>query len=89
MIVPSVYDNDTPTYFPSSPRGTASEIAVREGEEVTADIQYRAEPGHAISGQVSGVSEAQEFRASATISIVDVRDRSAVFSTFANSIQQF
>lgn len=88
-IVPSVYDNETPTYFPSSPRGTASEIAVREGEEITADIQYRGEPGHAISGQVSGVVETQDFRASATISLVDVRDRSAVFSTFANSITNF
>jgi len=89
MVAPTAYDYDTPTYFPSSPRDTASEIALREGEEVTADIQYRAEPGHAISGQVSGVVETQDFRASATISLVDVRDRSAVVSTFANSNTNF
>src|SRR5262249_26242688 len=47
LIAPSAYDQDTPTYFPSSPRDTAGEILVREGEEITADVQYRAEPGHA------------------------------------------
>lgn len=89
MVAPSAYDHDAPTYFPSSPRDAASEIALREGDEVTADILYRAEPGHAISGQVAGLVEAQEFRSSATITLVDVRDRSAVFSTFANANSDF
>ena len=55
FIAPSPYDNDAPTYFPSSTRDTAAEVIVRDGEEMTADIQYRAEPGHAISGKVAGV----------------------------------
>ena len=46
------YDNDVPTYAPSSTRDDASEINVRSGEESTADIRYRGEPGHTISGTV-------------------------------------
>jgi hypothetical protein len=45
-------DLDAPTFAPSSTRDTAAEIQVRGGEEVTADIRYRAEPGHSISGMV-------------------------------------
>src|SRR5438034_250511 len=74
LIAPSAYDNDAPTYFPSSTRDTASEIVVRSGEEITADIQYRAEPGRAISGKVAGVVESQtQFSSGATITLVDVR----------------
>jgi hypothetical protein len=43
---------DAPTFAPSSTRDTASEIQVRSGEETTADIRYRNEPGHSISGSV-------------------------------------
>jgi len=46
------YDNDVPTYAPSSTRDNASEISVRSGEESTADIRYRSEPGYSISGTV-------------------------------------
>jgi hypothetical protein len=46
------YDNDIPTYSPSSTRDTAVEIGVRSGEESTADIRYRGEPGYSISGTV-------------------------------------
>jgi hypothetical protein len=48
------YDQDAPTFAPSSTRDGAMELQVRSGEEVNADIQYRAEPGHAISGTVAG-----------------------------------
>jgi hypothetical protein len=50
----SVYDTDIPTYAPSSTRDTAAEVSVRSGEDVTADIRYRGEPGHSISGSVKG-----------------------------------
>ena len=43
---------DAPTFAPSSTRDTASEIQVRSGEETTADIRYRNEPGHSISGSI-------------------------------------
>ncbi len=53
----NAYDNGVPTYAPSSPRDTASEIVVRAGEEIAGvDIRYRGEPGHTISGVVSGPS---------------------------------
>ena len=46
------FDNDVPTYSPSSTRDTAEEITVRAGEERTnVDIRYRGEPGHVISGR--------------------------------------
>ena len=49
------YDTDAPTYAPSSARDTAAEVIVRAGgEETTVDIRYRGEPGHAVSGVVSG-----------------------------------
>ena len=46
------YDTDVPTYAPSSTRDTASEIVVRSGEESVADIRYRGEAGHVVSGKV-------------------------------------
>ncbi|HKG81416.1 MAG TPA: carboxypeptidase-like regulatory domain-containing protein [Pyrinomonadaceae bacterium] len=48
----SPYDLDIPTYAPSSTRDNAAEITVRGGEESTADIRYRGEPGHTVSGTV-------------------------------------
>ena len=52
------YENDVPTYAPSATRDNASEISVRSGEETTADIRYRGEPGYTISGttKVAGTS---------------------------------
>ncbi len=46
------YDFDVPTFAPSSNRDTATEIIVRSGEESTADIRYRGEQGHVVSGTV-------------------------------------
>ncbi len=46
---------ETPTYYPSSPRDAAVEIPVRAGEEVGGvDIQRRGERGRTITGIVSG-----------------------------------
>src|SRR4030095_10196519 len=90
LLAPTAYDNDTPTYSPSSTRDTASEVVVRDGEEITADIQYRAEPGHAISGKVVGVLESQtQFSLGASINLIDVRDRSSLVGTSANSNDNF
>ena len=46
------YDSDLPTYSPSSNRDTAAEITLRPGEEINADIRYRGEMGHVISGSM-------------------------------------
>ena len=92
FIAPSAYDHDAPTYFPSSTRDTAAEVVVRDGEEITADIQYRAEPGHAISGKVAGTVESPSqfsFSPSAAINLTDVRDRSSLMGTSASSNDDF
>lgn len=46
------YDTDSPTYAPSATRDDATEVVVRAGEESSADIRYRAEPGYTVSGTV-------------------------------------
>jgi hypothetical protein len=48
----SPYETDVPLYAPSSTRDGATEFTVRGGEETTADIRYRSEPGHTVSGSV-------------------------------------
>jgi len=78
-IVPSAYDLDLPTYYPSGARDTAAQIVVREGDEITADIQYRSEPGHAISGNVSGFVSAQlQFTSGPNVDLTDLRDRTQI-----------
>jgi hypothetical protein len=86
VVLPSAYDNDAPTYFPSGTRDTASEITVHDGDEITTDIQYRAEPGHAVSGNVAGIIESQErFSQGASLNLIDVQSRLAFPGTATNS----
>ena len=49
----NAYDNDAPTFAPSSTRDTAEEIIIASGEERTIDIRYGASSGHAVSGNVN------------------------------------
>jgi hypothetical protein len=89
-LTASAYDSDTPTYFPSATRDTASEIIVRNGEEATADIQYRGEPGHSISGIVAGAVQPQtQISVASSITLIDVRDRSTVMGTSASSFNSY
>ena len=75
-ILPSPYDNDVPTFYPSGTRDTAAEIVVREGDEINANIQYRGGSGHAITGKISGFATNQpQFGAGPQIYLTDVRDR--------------
>ena len=56
------YGSDVPTYAPSSPRDSAVEVSVASGEEVAnIDIRYRDEPGHTVSGTISGGTPEQGF----------------------------
>lgn len=57
------YDSDVPVYAPSSTRDNAAEVSVRAGEESTADIRYKGEPGYTISGtaKIAGGNAAQIF----------------------------
>ena len=81
-FMPNQYDSDVPTYAPSSTRDTATEIFVRGGEEATADIQYRGEAGHSISGAVAGVAPTQgSMFYGVTISLTDTRSRATVMVT--------
>jgi Carboxypeptidase regulatory-like domain len=56
--IPSPYDEDAPTYYPSSTRETAAEVTVTSGGEASGvDIRYRGDQGHAVSGIMSFGSE--------------------------------
>jgi len=74
-ILPSAYDNDAPTFYPSATRDTAAELEVREGDELTADIRYRGEPGHAISGRIAKANAGGgAYVTEPAVSITDVRN---------------
>ncbi|HEX7723571.1 MAG TPA: carboxypeptidase-like regulatory domain-containing protein [Pyrinomonadaceae bacterium] len=49
----NAYDNDAPTYAPSSTRDTAAEISLSGGEEKAIDVHYRADVGHVVSGNAT------------------------------------
>jgi hypothetical protein len=64
------YDEDAPTYAPSSTRDTAAQITVISGEETSVDIKYRGEPGHAVSGIVTGMPEGNPSSFGTNISLM-------------------
>lgn len=73
----SAYDSDVPTFAPSTTRDNALEITVRSGEEHNADIRYRGEPGHAISGTVKLSSNS-----GSTVSVFQAGTSALVNTTF-------
>jgi Carboxypeptidase regulatory-like domain len=82
FLAPTAYDPYSPTYFPSATRDTALEIVVHEGDEVTADIQFRAAPGYAVSGKVVGVITPEiGFAQGASLTLTNVRNRSEVMTS--------
>jgi hypothetical protein len=91
----SPYDNDVPTYAPSATRDTAMEIVVGSGEEITADIQYRGEPGQAISGTLAGLTQTSSQlmgamgTATGTVTLTDVRSRTVLMSAPSSSLTNF
>jgi hypothetical protein len=55
----SKYDLDIPIYYPASTRDAAAEVTVAAGGEVAGiDIRYRGEPGHVVSGFLTGLEGA-------------------------------
>jgi Carboxypeptidase regulatory-like domain len=93
-ISTSPYDNDIPTYAPSATRDTAMEIVVGSGEEITADIQYRGEPGQAISGTLAGLitqsgSQLSMGGATGTVTLTDVRSRTLLMSAPSSSLTNY
>jgi hypothetical protein len=77
------YDNDVPTYAPSSSRDTATEFVVHSGEEITADIQYHGEAGQIISGTLAGLAQSASQsmgNATASINLTEVRSHLVVMT---------
>lgn len=88
--VTSPYESDAPTYAPSGTRDTASEIGVRSGEETTLDIQYRGEPGHAVSGTVAGLTESQSLvTITASINLTDATTHALLMSVPSSSFNNY
>jgi hypothetical protein len=86
---PGAYDNDIPTYAPSSTRETAMEVVVRSGEEITADIQYRGETGQIISGTLGGLIQSTSLgmvNANGAVTLTDVRNRAILMSVGTSSL---
>ena len=65
------FANDAMTFAPSSTRDTAVEFLVRSDQEISADIRYRNEPGHAISGRVSGALPPAPFNSGVRLTDVE------------------
>ena len=87
-LATGAYDGDVPTYAPSATRDTAMEVIVHSGEEITADIQYRGDPGQIISGTVAGLNPttSQGFGvATGTVNLTDVRSRALLMSVGSSS----
>jgi hypothetical protein len=76
---PTPYETDASLYAPSSTRDAAIEVAVNSGDEVTVDIQYRSEPGHIVSGIVTGATKPTCTSSyAATISLLDPRTKAEI-----------
>ena len=79
------YDEDAPTYAPSATRDTAAQISVSNGDETTVDIKYRGEAGHAISGTLTGMTEAS-LSSAISVSLMQV-DHGAAMITATSFVQ--
>ena len=67
------FANDAMTFAPSSTRDTAVEIIVRSDQEVPVEIRYRGEPGHSVSGRVSGSLPTAPYGSSVRLSDIETR----------------
>lgn len=73
------FAHDAPTFAPASTRDTAAEFIVRPDQEVTADIRYRGDTGHAVSGRVTGAVPVPSVPgAGASVRIMDGETRATL-----------
>jgi hypothetical protein len=57
-FIASAFDDDAPTFYPSSTRETGAEITVHYNDESTGiNIRYRGDRGYAVSGVVLGIGD--------------------------------
>jgi len=78
------YANDALTYAPASTRDTAAEVIVHSGEEATADIRYRGEPGHSVSGKITGALPAASTGTGTGVRLSDVESHSIIGNAAAS-----
>lgn len=82
----TAFDEDVPTYYPSSTRDTATEVAVRSGDEASGiDIKYRGGPGSAVSGQVTGDAATGSRTNGGSVSLMRADDDALEATTFIGS----
>lgn len=83
------FDNDVPTYYPSSTRDTAVPVSVRSGDETTGiDIKYKGTDGHSISGVVVGNIPANASPGAVTIMLAHAGTTSVLSLGLAASTEQ-
>jgi hypothetical protein len=81
----SPYDGDTPVYYPASTRDTASEVQVASGAAASGiDIRYRSEPGHIISGKLTGALEGSRGFSGVNITLRQPGSGSVVANGFSD-----
>jgi hypothetical protein len=86
---PSPYDQDAPTYHPSSTRETAAEVTVTSSGEVSGvDIRYRGEQGHVVSGAVISGSGASSPNAGVGISVSLIGVASSIYLNAFNLVRR-
>jgi hypothetical protein len=78
------FAKDAPTYAPASTRDTAAEVIVQSGQEATADIRYRGEPGHAVSGKITGAVPAAATGSGTGVRLSDVEGHAIIANAPAN-----
>jgi hypothetical protein len=89
-FAPTAYEAYAPTYAPSATRDTAMEIQVNSGTESQADIQFREERGHVISGTITGATTSDGLQQwAAGVVVFDSRNRAEIASTTALSAANF
>ncbi len=67
---------ETPSYHPSSPRGAATEINVRAGEEMNSvDIRLRTARGRSISGTIAGETQGEGLVNGVLVTLTSAADK--------------
>lgn len=81
-----LYENELRTYYPSATRDTATEVTVNSGQEVSSvDIRYRGEPGHTVSGTVSGGFSTEPNHSSVNVILAHVTSGAFEAATYISS----